>query len=234
MINKLLSLPQTRLAIKEGVSSLKILSLNALSARNIKFLKAHKAFNLKAGSIDFDNWTSCFTPPLWVSMDLRLVKSTTMLPRALRAATWKERGIYLRLKFERQQVIAEFSRVLFFTLKPDTKNCNYLCALNLSKMIIVESNHFNQEHLKSHASTFICNYKISEASKFEIRSPKHWHKCQGHQIPPECLADIKWLSFSSSYFISNLTTVHKQLQVNYYPVTQLTKGEKSTSITKTR
>lgn len=86
---KIFSLPETRLANEEAVSSKKMPSLHTFSARNTKFLKARKAFDLTVESIDFVNWTSCFMPPHCTNADLCVVKSMTMFPRALRAATWK-------------------------------------------------------------------------------------------------------------------------------------------------
>lgn len=82
------TVPQTRLASKEAVNSMKIPSLHMLFARNTKFLKAHNALSLMSKSIDFDNRTSSFTPPHSTNIDLFVEKSTTMLLIAPSAATW--------------------------------------------------------------------------------------------------------------------------------------------------
>lgn len=79
-----------RLANVDTVNSIKIPSLQLLSARNTMFLRTHTAFNLKDESIDFVNWTSSLMPPHCMNVDLWGLKSTTMLLIAPRAATWKK------------------------------------------------------------------------------------------------------------------------------------------------
>lgn len=83
-----LTVPQTRLANKEAVNSMKIASLHLMFARNIKFLKAHNALSLMSKSIDFDNRTSSLTPPHPINIDLFVENSTTMLLIAPSAASW--------------------------------------------------------------------------------------------------------------------------------------------------
>lgn len=79
----------------DWVSSAKIVSLHLSSTRNIKFFKAHRECSLIVESIDLDSWTSCFRPPHWMNVVLWVIKSTTMLLIASRAATcrfqiWKK------------------------------------------------------------------------------------------------------------------------------------------------